>query len=259
MHMGQRILSIIAMTTCLFACGHSGGATRSPNAEQPAAASSRDVVAGAHNADTAYHMEMSFWTAVDARDAIVRGDLASARRAGETLSKQDFAATLPEDWRAFVGAMQKEAGALAIAPDLPAAAQSVAAMATSCGNCHWFSKHGPGEPPVVPVPEPTADESVADRMQRHRVAVDDMWTGLIEPSDEAWRRGTITLTRAPIEAPAKEDGQALDTTIADSHAMHVAHPTTTNAHAFTVSSSHAAATATSLDGLASSAGLCGIQ
>jgi hypothetical protein len=38
-------------------------------------------------------------------------------------------------------------------------------------------------------------------MQRHELAIVQMWDGLVLPSENAWRSGTVTITRAPLRAP----------------------------------------------------------
>jgi hypothetical protein len=43
-------------------------------------------------------------------------------------------------------------------------------------------------------------------MERHQLGIAQMWDGLVLPSEEAWRSGTVTITRAPLHAPEAADG-----------------------------------------------------
>jgi hypothetical protein len=64
-------------------------------------------------------------------------------------------------------------------------------MGKSCGDCHRALNRGPqfarANQPV------SSDQPMTGAMLRHRWAADQMWDGLIGPSDSAWRRGTSAL------------------------------------------------------------------
>jgi cytochrome c553 len=211
----RRPLSWIAVLG-LLACGHSETATvpasttpSSPPVEQtppPRNVPSSDAP------DRVAHMQATFWLAVVARNAVIAGDLESAKRAASALAEHDYAGTLPGDWRHWVAQMQLRADEVALAPDLPAAAQSLAALGLSCGDCHAQMRGGR---------EPQAEDAVAwkdppedlrERMNRHADGVEQLWHGLTDPSDDAWRNGTVTLTRAPLR-PALRDGEEISPTM----------------------------------------------
>lgn len=161
--------------------------------------------------DRKVHMGATFWNAVDVRDALIDGDLPRAQEIARSLRDRQYGDTLPADWKPFIGDMQKHAGELAIAPDLESAATELGMISLSCGNCHWFADHGPTPLPDARVPEPSpGEEQLADRMTRHAIASEQMWEGLIVPSDHAWHGGTLMFTRAPL-APPEDNDMAVDT------------------------------------------------
>ncbi|MDH5672156.1 MAG: hypothetical protein OEZ06_08405 [Myxococcales bacterium] len=182
---------------------------------EPAASAGAEPASGAETAatqapapDTAAHMRVSFWSAIGARDALIQGDLEGAKRFSDGLSKQDFSA-LPGNWKRQAGEMQKHASEAAMAGDIAEAADSVARVAVACGRCHQQQSTDGGK--VLAASRPTAGtETVARRMARHEAAADDLWVGLVAPSDEAWKQGALTLRDLSPEPPTEGD-QSVDT------------------------------------------------
>jgi cytochrome c553 len=151
-------------------------------------------------------MRATFWDAVRARDALVDGELAAAQRAADQIAKTDYGPVLPAEWKAGVGALQQHAAALSIAPTLRDAAQELGRMALACGECHEVRARGPGAPDTAPLPWAEPPDALEQRMQRHQMGIDQMWDGLVLPSEKAWRSGTVTITRAPLRAPELAEG-----------------------------------------------------
>jgi hypothetical protein len=177
----------------------------------PASANPWPIPRLSERTDRKVHMGYTFWDAVDARDALLEADLGRAQTFARALRDRDYGDTLPQDWKPFIGDMRKHADQLAMAPDLETAAAELAMISLSCGNCHWFADHGPKPLPDARIVEPRkAEELVEERMLRHVIGSEQMWEGLILPSDHAWRDGTTVFTRAPL-APPIEDGMAIDT------------------------------------------------
>jgi hypothetical protein len=158
-------------------------------------------------------MQATFWMAVIARDAVIAGDLAAAKRAASALAKHDYAGTLPAAWKHWIARMQQRADEVVLAPDLEAAAGAVAALGSSCGDCHdaQSTRARRGDERALPWQDPPDD--VAQRMDRHAAGAEQLWQGLIGPSEPAWLNGTITLTRAPLSAPER-DGEEMDPALA---------------------------------------------
>jgi cytochrome c553 len=194
----------------IAACGGAGSVPAESDSTATQTTGTEALTAAAP--DTPHHMQSSFWTAVEARDLLVAGDFEGARRAAATLSKEDFS-SLPDSWKTWVGEMQRVADEIAIAPDVRAAAVGIGRLGVTCGNCHWAQKTGPDQPRPEPVPWEEPPDDLLERMDRHEAGADQLWLGLIAPSEDAWRAGTVSLTRAPL-APPQESGEAVDDALA---------------------------------------------
>lgn len=197
-----RLTAVLSFGMALSACGSS-----QPTQPPEASAASGAEQSAAAAPDLAWHMRATFWDAVRARDALIEGQLAEAQRAADRIAQTDYARMLPADWKTSVGTLQKHASALTIAANLSEAAQELGRMALTCGECHTLRQRGPGRTPVVPLPWEDPPESLTERMERHQLGVDQLWDGLVLPSDNAWRSGTLTITRAPLVPPNTSDDE----------------------------------------------------
>jgi len=195
---------------CALSAGCAGSGAESPAAETPAKAAAapappRDF---RRKPTPAQHMQANFWVGVELRDAVVRGELDKAQQLGKWLAEQDLRGTLPAQWAPWVKDMQNSGAEVAAAPDLASAARSVGSLGVSCGGCHWnFGVSGPaapedGEDQGFP---PEGPEDMVTRMLRHQWAVDELWFGLIIPSDKAWRDGAQVLIETPFAPPEQND------------------------------------------------------
>lgn len=198
----------LAPLLVLAACAH----TQEPSTEAPQAEPvAQAATPSQEQPDLQDHMSASFWAAVDARDAVIAGDLDGARANGEYLAHEPFAA-LPDRWRHWVKQMQVQAAELAIAPDLPQAATAVARISLACGDCH-DQMHKDARGIAHAQGGATEDgenvENVEARMLRHERVADDLWNGLVRPSDSDWSRGAKGLVEAPPQRPT-EAGQEVD-------------------------------------------------
>ena len=155
--------------------------------------------------DLAYHMRVSFWDALDAREALILGDLSGAKQAAERLARTDYAHALPPAWMPWVMKLQQEANELTLAGDLHSASLSLARIALVCGECHELRDAGPTQPRAKPMPWEDPPESFDARMERHQLGMQQMWDGLVLPSEQAFRSGTVTITRAPLRAPERAE------------------------------------------------------
>lgn len=206
--------SVLGILCLLAACSgsgpaaaaaeHSAGAERASEPAAPAA-----EPAAAAEPDLAAHMQASFWMAVRARDALIAGDLASAQRAADALASHDYGHLLPADWNHWVVLMRQYARELSMAPNPVAAGQELGRLALVCGDCHDLHQRGPER--VRPDPEPWRDppEELGERMLRHQIGAEQLWEGLVLPSETSFRSGITTLTRAPLRAPERE-GEPID-------------------------------------------------
>ena len=70
----------------------------------------------------------------------------------------------------------------------------------TCGACHKAVDANPRIPQLGALGIPPAEEiGTVPHMLRHKWAADQMWMGLVEPSDENWSKGVAVLADAPLE------------------------------------------------------------
>jgi len=170
------------------------------------------AVSPAQPPDLGYHMRASFWDTLEARDALIAGDLARAQRAADRLAQTDYAAVLPAAWMHWTAQLQQRAQELSLAADLGGAAQALGRIALVCGECHELHVTGPTHPRVQPLPWEDPPEELDARMQRHQLGMEQMWDGLVLPSERAFRSGTVTITRAPLRA-SEQAAEPIDATL----------------------------------------------
>jgi cytochrome c553 len=183
------------------------GTEPSPQHTQPAASSGGEPTASTRKSfDRAHHMQATLWMALSARDALIDGNLGEAKTAARALAQHDYEASVPATWKPWIGELQKHAGDLVIAKGIDDAAQSLSAIGLACGSCHYHHEAGLTVRREPPMAWEDSSDTIGERMDRHAQGIEQMWTGLVQPSEEAWRSGTVTLTRAPLEAPTTEGG-----------------------------------------------------
>ena len=151
----------------------------------------------------AAEMHERFDRITEARDAVIRGDLHAAHRAGQNLANLELTRRIPRAWRAGIAEVTAQATALSAAPDLVQAAQAVSRTAAACGSCHAAVRGGPSLERGRSLPDP-AWEAQAN-MALHKWAADWMWLGLIAPDDEAWQRGAVALDEQPLDLKFASD------------------------------------------------------
>ncbi|HEX9167062.1 MAG TPA: hypothetical protein VF862_14210 [Gemmatimonadales bacterium] len=123
--------------------------------------------------------------------AVIDGDIARAKNLAGVIAISDSIPGIPAAGKPYEVALKDQARIGAVAPDLAAAGRSVAGMGKSCGDCHRALGKGPHFARTgMPAP---SDQPMTGAMLRHRWATDQMWDGLIGPSDTAWVRGATGL------------------------------------------------------------------
>jgi mono/diheme cytochrome c family protein len=185
-------------------CGSSEKAEEAPAGESSSGAESTqpDTLKG--------HMAANFYVAIQARDGVIAGSLIQAKEAAVKLAEQDYTTVLPPDWMPGVQRMQDAARQLANVEDVQSAANGVAALAATCGECHASGKVKGARGGVVP-PDLNfgAAEDMKARMQRHQRAASGFWYGLTVPNDAAWNSAAQALLDAPM-TPVDAQGKAVD-------------------------------------------------
>ena len=141
--------------------------------------------------------------AADARDALIRGDMETARADMQWLSAHHEDEALADDLQPLLVQMHTEAARFADATTLTEAGQALARTLVRCGNCH--RQHDAGFQVALP-PLPEGDRNV-DHMQRHLWSATRMWEGLVMADAEQFTAGTDALREAPLHDLAGESGQ----------------------------------------------------
>lgn len=150
-------------------------------------------------------MEEHWKSAIDAREALIEGDLDKATAALGEVAKRFPREALAGDGEPHGTAVVTAATAGAAATDLTAAAEDFGQMAVHCGECHAVVKADV----TADDPEaPPADPGIPSEMKRHHAAVEQIWLGLVRPSDTEVAAAVETLQTAPLVptgTPAEAD------------------------------------------------------
>ena len=143
------------------------------------------------SADVHSHMKAHFVHALRLRDAVLAGDLGTAKAEGHWLRSHDQGA-VPSSWEAHLAPFQEAARVAERAETVEVAAAAVGQIAEGCGGCHAALHARPalGSAPIV-----RKAPSVKAHMAAHMAALDKLWSGLITPSDEEWKDGAALLAK----------------------------------------------------------------
>lgn len=139
-------------------------------------------------------MHGHFRRATEAREALIRGDVETARTHMQWLATHQEGDALSEALRPRLEAMQTDAAAFAEATTLTEAGQALARTSVRCGECHTASGGG-FHAALPPLPE---GETVTAHMERHRWAAERMWEGLVTADVDQFRAGTDALREAAL-------------------------------------------------------------
>lgn len=139
-------------------------------------------------------MTHHFDEAVAIRDALIEGDLGTARRRARSLTEWK-ASDLRAEAAGYVTEFRAAAQAIVNAPDRGTLARAVGRLAASCGDCHRGANVRVELERAAP---PPMEPGAAAHMRRHLWAADRLWEGLIVPSDDAWARGAEALATAAL-------------------------------------------------------------
>jgi len=171
-----RLLSLVAATVL------AGGLEARVGAQAPPAGAAPAGAMAGHFAEIG-----------QVHDAVIRGDLAAARRAAGVLAAGDSEG-LPAKTRPSSDQMKMLAGRVAAATDVAAAASGTAAMLGTCGECHLLA----GAHPAPALPDRPAVGQTVGHMLDHQRALDRMMQGLVVPSSALWNEGAQALRVAPL-------------------------------------------------------------
>ena len=155
--------------------------------------------------ERAAFMRGHFASVMQVHEAVVRGDLETARREARRIGEQAAPASIPPSAALDFKNMQMTARRIAGDTELEDIAASTAAMLAKCGDCHRTV----GTMPAVALPVFPSVGGVVGHMLTHRAAVDLMVQGLAIPSTSAWNQGAEALKTAPLHPKAFPAGSKL--------------------------------------------------
>jgi cytochrome c551/c552 len=179
-------LLILSVAFAVSACGRSAP----PPAEQSAAAAPAQP-----SVDTAARMAGHFGKIREVEEAVIRGDLESAKAAAQWIAEHQEAAGLPAGTESYVTATRNAVRAVAASASLGNAGVAAAFAVAACGECHAAAKVTPKMPEVS---APPTLPGTAAHMLAHQYAVDLMYRGMIGPSETLWKQGAEALKGSPL-------------------------------------------------------------
>ena len=174
-------LMILSVAFAVSACGRSAP----PPAEQSAAAAPAQP-----SVDTAARMAGHFGKVRELEEAVIRGDLESAKAAAQWIADHQEAASLPAGTESYVTTTRNAARAVAASASLGNAGVAAAFAVAACGECHAAAKVTPKMPEVI---APPTLPGTAAHMLAHQYAVDLMYRGMVGPSEALWKQGAEAL------------------------------------------------------------------
>mgnify|MGYP000971205275 CR=1 FL=1 len=134
----------------------------------------------------AAYMRAHFEQTMAVHDAIVRGDLQTARTQAAILAERSPLVPMPVGAEAFHGAFTRTARQAATAATLAQAAQATASVLGLCGQCHRAMRV------TADVPRdgaPATADGPGGHMQVHHEAATALIEGLVAPSESRWASG----------------------------------------------------------------------
>jgi cytochrome c553 len=184
---------LILFSALAVACG-----SPQPPAEQAAKPAEAPVV------DMVKHMHDHLGLVTTLQEAVIRGDFAAVAAPATALASHEVI-PFPPETETYVPDIKKTAGMALAAASIKEAATATAQLVAACGACHTATKL----PIKWPAPvKPTDGSGVTIHMLEHQWAIDLMYQGLAQPSDEAWKNGVAALKASPLAAkdlPKDED------------------------------------------------------
>ena len=147
----------------------------------------------------AAYMEAHFTGLIEARDALIRGDVLGAQAKLRAMTEAPPPDGLPSEWAPFIELQKAAMRRAEYTTDPQAVGRGIAAAAHVCGECHT-TLAVPVE--LVVVAAPPEKSGLIAHMHRHVWAADRMWQGLVGPSSGAWADAAAVLAESPLyEAP----------------------------------------------------------
>jgi len=188
--MSRRLLVVLAILSVTLVAAGCGGSTPPPAEQAPAAAPAPPPASSA-----GAHMAEHFTKIREVEEAIIRGDIESAKGPAQWIAEHQETAGLPAGTENYVIEMKSAAKAVGATDDIGNAAVAAAKAVSSCGTCHAAAKVTPKLPDEA---APADTSGTTGHMREHQYAVDLMYRGLMSPSDDLWKKGAEALKASPL-------------------------------------------------------------
>lgn len=133
------------------------------------------------------------------RNAVVKGDLATAKQVATDFSARLPLSGLPDRLSPHNQALKSAVQSIASSEALPAATQGIGQMARACGDCH--SDVGMSAP--NPVGDMPGGDSFEAQMARHLWAAEQMWDGLVWRKSDRFEQAVAAWNDLPLVPPDK--------------------------------------------------------
>lgn len=144
-------------------------------------------------------MHQRFTAAQRLELGIVHGDLAGAHADARELAELDQPDALAR-WQPYFASIRDAARQIENSPGIVGAARLTAELGRRCARCH----EAIGARIAFPAePAPPGDPRLVVQMVSHQWAAEQMWQGLIGPSDARWLAGARALSQAPLHIVAQ--------------------------------------------------------
>lgn len=132
--------------------------------------------------------------------AVIRGDLDDVAGPANWMAANNTLLGAPEGWGLQIRELRTAARTAAQAKSFEEAASATASMSRACGKCHAAVGATPRMPELGAKGIPPADHvNTVPHMLRHYWAIEQMWIGIVNPSEEAWKKGAAALEDVPLE------------------------------------------------------------
>lgn len=182
---------LIAGSGCSKTAGNNGGYSSTPDDERAATGS---VLYG-DQLTRVLQMHESYLTLITARDAVANGETDIGRELLTEVATQPMPEGISAIWAPEVLNLHAAAGRGARAEQPEGVAQGIAEAAKSCGSCHTATGYLPQLAGQMAPPSPDTPSSL---MKRHAWAAQQLWDGLIIPSEDRWNEGAKVLAESNV-------------------------------------------------------------
>lgn len=193
--------SIPLVLASLLGCGAPPAPAPPPSAPQGEDAALWSAVLAAQR-----HMHTRYAASQSLVDALTRSDMTAIRATASTLRTTSDPEALPR-WQPYITAVQDAANQIELTTTLRAAASGTALLATRCATCHVAIS---ARVRFRDDPIPVDHAALAQQMTRHRWAAQQLWQGLIGPSEDRWTAGAEALIAMPFDIVAQAGSNDVD-------------------------------------------------